>query len=331
GLDHPWAIAFLPDGGALVTERAGQLRRLDADGELTEPLEGVPEVYARGQGGLLDVALDPDFADNSRVYLSFAEPGDNGASTAVGRGRLAGDRVDDFEVLFRQEPKHSSSRHFGGRIAFAPDGTLFLTTGERGQLDPAQDLGDHVGTIVRIHPDGSIPQDNPFVDQADARDEIWSYGHRNVEAAAFHPETNELWVAEMGPYGGDELNQPAGGRNYGWPVVSWGRHYNGTDIPDPPTQPEFADAAMHWTPVISPSGMTFYTGAQFPEWRGSALIGSLSDQAMVRVEIEDGTAREAERLPLNQRIREVAQAPDDTIYVLTDADDGSIWRLAPGD
>ncbi len=331
GLNHPWAIAFLPDGGALVTERAGQLRRLGADGTLSPPLGGVPEVYARGQGGLFDVALDPDFADNARVYLSFAEPGPEGASTAVGRGRLADGRIEGFEVLFRQQPKYSGTRHFGGRLAFASDGTLFLTTGERGQLDPAQDLGNHVGTIVRIEPDGSVPQDNPFVDQTDARNEIWSYGHRNLEAAALHPRTGDLWVAEMGPYGGDELNQPEAGRNYGWPVVSWGRHYNGTDIPDPPTHPDFADAAAHWTPVISPSGMTFYTGDAFEQWRGSTLIGGLSAEAVVRVEIDGGEAREAERLPLNQRIREVAQAPDGSVYVLTDQDDGSVWRLRPAD
>lgn len=331
GLNHPWGIAFLPNGGALVTERAGNVLRLSTDGTLSEPLGGVPEVYARGQGGMLDVALDPDFTDNARVYLSFAEPGEDGASTAVGRGRLSGNGIEDFEVLFRQQPKHSSPRHFGGRIAFAPDGTLFLTTGDRGQLEPAQDLDDHLGTIVRINADGPIPPDNPFVEQADARDAIWSYGHRNVEAAAFHPQTGDLWVAEMGPYGGDEINQPQAGRNYGWPVVSWGRHYNGTDIPNPPTHPKFADAALHWTPVISPSGMTFYTGDRFPEWRGSALTGGLSAQAVVRVEIDGGDAREAERLPLNQRIREVAQAPDGTIYLLTDQDDGSVWRLVPAD
>lgn len=329
GLEHPWGIAFLPDGQAVVTERAGRVRILGTDGELSQPLAGTPEVFARNQGGMLDVALDSEFESNSFVYLSFAEPGDDGASTAVGRGRLRNDRIEEFEVLFRQEPKVSGTRHFGGRIVFSSEGHLFLTTGERGQFDPAQDPSNHIGTIVRLNRDGSVPGDNPFVGQDQAADEIWSYGHRNVEAADFHPETGELWVAEMGPYGGDEFNQPEAGRNYGWPVVSWGRHYDGTDIPDPPTHPEFADAAAHWTPVISPSGMAFYTGDRFPEWRGSALIGGLSARALVRVAWDGGSPAEAERLELGERIRDVTQAPDGSLYLLTDQDDGSIWRLAP--
>lgn len=327
GLDHPWGMALLPDGRLLVTERAGRLRILGTDHRLSEPLAGTPEVFAEGQGGLLDVALDPDFATNRFVYLSYAEPGEGGASTALGRGRLEDDRIEDFEVIFRQQPKVSGPNHFGGRIVFSPQGELFLTLGERFKFEPAQDLANHLGTIVRIAPDGGVPQDNPFVGQAGARPEIWSYGHRNIESAAIDPETGALWVAEFGPLGGDELNRPEPGRNYGWPVVSWGKHYDGTDIPDPPTAPRFADAVLHWTPVISPSGMIFYTGEMFPAWRGSALIGGLTSHGLVRVRVAGAQASEEERIPLGARIRDVEQAADGALYVLTDETDGDIWRL----
>lgn len=330
GLDHPWGLVFLPDGRLLVTERSGQLRILDTDTTLSEPLRGTPEVFARGQGGMLDVKIDPDFESNGYVYLAFSEPGEgNTASTALGRGRLEGEQLQDFTVIFRQEPKLSGPNHFGGRIVFSPEGQIFLTMGDRFKFDPAQDLSDHLGTIVRINPDGSVPDDNPFIGQADARDEIWSYGHRNIEAAAIHPNTNRLWVAEMGPKDGDELNQPQAGENYGWPEVSWGEHYDGKDIPDPPTRPEFADAAMHWTPVISPSGMIFYTGDMFPAWQATALIGGLSSRGLVRVRIEGEEAEEVERIDLGARIRYVAQAPDGSVYVLTDQSNGSILRLSP--
>ena len=333
GLTHPWGLAFLPDGRLLVTERPGDLRILDVErGTLTKPLEGTPDVFAQGQGGLLDVALDPDFEDNRFVYLSFAEPGPGStASTAVGRGRLpaGADRIEDFEVLFSQEPKVEGPNHFGGRIVFSPEGRLFLTMGERFKFDPAQDLSTHLGTIVRLNRDGSVPESNPFVGQANARDEIWSYGHRNIESAAINPATGALWIAEMGPLGGDELNLPEPGRNYGWPVVSWGQDYDGEDIPDPPTHPEFADAVRHWTPVISPSGMVFYTGDVFEAWRGTPLIGSLSDQSLVRIKTEDGEVTGEERIPLGDRIRAVAQGPDGLIYVLTDREDGHVWRLRP--
>lgn len=289
GLDHPWGVAFLPDGRLLVTERAGDLRIVGPDGQLSEPVEGTPEVYSQGQGGLLDVALDPDFGTNRFVYLSFAEPGPGGsAASAVGRGRWQDDRIEGFTVLFRQEPWITGPNHFGGRIAFSPQGHLFFTMGERFQFQPAQDLSNHLGTIVRINRDGSIPQDSPFVGRANAEDAIWSYGHRNIESAAIHPQTGALWIAEMGPLGGDELNLPEAGRNYGWPVVRWGINYDGTEIPDPPTHPEFADAVRHWTPVISPSGMAFYTGDVFSEWRGSALIGGLTASGIVRVRTTGG-------------------------------------------
>ncbi len=335
GLDHPWGMAFLPDGRLLVTERAGQLRILGTDYVLSEPVEGTPVVYAQGQGGLLDVALDPNYEESGLVYLSFAAPGPEGsAATALGRGELVENegetpRIENFEVLFTQEPWITGPNHFGGRIVFSPEGELFLTMGERFQFDPAQDPSNHLGTIIRLNPDGSVPEENPFVGQENAKPEIWSYGHRNVQSAAINPDTGALWVAEMGPLGGDELNLPEPGQNYGWPVVSWGINYDGTEIPDPPTHPEFADAVMHWSPVISPSGMTFYTGDVFPEWQGSAFIGSLSAQDVVRVTFDGEGATEVERLPLGVRIRDVETGPDGFLYVLTDEDDGHVWRIKP--
>jgi glucose/arabinose dehydrogenase len=327
GLNHPWGMTFLPDGRLLVTERAGALRILDTEHTLSPPLKGTPEVFHQGQGGLLDVALDPAFSTNRLVYLSFAEPGRGGASTAVGRGKLETD-ISDFEVIFRQQPKVRGANHFGGRIVFSPEAKLFLTLGERFKFEPAQQLSNHLGTVIRINQDGTIPDNNPFIGQENAEDAIWSYGHRNIEGAAIDPETGKLWIVEMGPRGGDELNQPAAGRNYGWPVVSWGKHYDGTDIPDPPTHPEFADAVMHWIPSISPSGMVFYTGDMFPNWRGSALIGGLSSRGLVRVSFNGEVAKEVERIPLGDRIRDVEQGPDGAIYVLTDQDNGNVWRLS---
>lgn len=329
GLVHPWGMALLPDGRLLVTERAGRLRVWSADAGLSEPVAGIPEVWANGQGGLLDVALAPDFETSRLVYLSYARPGpDGGAATALGRARFEDDRLTGFERIFTEEPWIEGPNHFGGRIVFTDRGTLFLTLGERFQFDPAQDTTNHLGTVVHLQMDGSIPQDNPFVGGAGA-DAIWSYGHRNIEAAALHPETGELWIAEMGPRGGDELNQPQAGRNYGWPLVSWGRHYDGRDIPDPPTRPELADAAVHWTPVISPSGMAFYRGDAFPAWEGSALIGGLTAEGLVRVTIDGDAATEVERIALGARIRDVEVASDGTLYVLTDQEDGDLWRLAP--
>lgn len=329
GLTHPWGMAFLPDGRLLVTEREGQLRILGTDNELSAPIEGTPEVFNQGQGGLLDVALDPEFDRNQRVYLSFAEPGEGGASTALGRGRLVDDRIEDFQVIFRQQPKVQGPNHFGGRIVFTPEGLLFLTMADRFKFEPAQDLSNHLGTIVRLNPDGTVPKDNPFVDDENALDEIWSYGHRNIESADIDPATGKLWIAEMGPLGGDELNQPEAGRNYGWPTVSWGQNYDGSDIPDPPTHPEFADAVRHWTPVISPSGMAFYTGDLYAEWQGNALIGGLSEEGIVRVAIDDEKVTDEERIPLGARIRDVEEAPDGTVYVLTDRVNGSVLRLKP--
>lgn len=330
GLNHPWGMAFLPDGRLLVTERSGTLRILDTDNNLSEPLQGVPEVFAEGQGGMLDVAIHPEFEQNNYIYLSFSEPGeDNTASTALGRGTLENNQLKNFMVIFRQEPKVSGPNHFGGRIVFSDDGHLFLTMGERFQFEPAQNLTDHLGTIVRLTDEGEVPDDNPFADDENAKDEIWSYGHRNIEAAAFDPATGKLWIAEMGPQGGDEFNQPVSGENYGWPEVSWGEHYDGTDIPDPTTKPELADAVIHWTPVISPSGMVYYQGEMFPEFQGNMLIGGLTAQGIVRVNINGDHAEEVGRIDLGARIRDVEQAPDGAIYALTDEDNGKILRLAP--
>ena len=331
GLNHPWGFAFLPDGGMLVTERPGRLRLVAADGKVSPALAGVPSVYAQGQGGLLDVALAPDFAASRLVYLSFAEAGEGGASTAVARGRLneAATALEGTTVIFRQQPKVSGGNHFGSRLAFARDGKLFVTTGERFRFDPAQDLSNHIGKILRINPDGSVPQDNPFAGRAGARPEIWSYGHRNIQSAAIHPETGALWEVEHGPRGGDELIVAEPGKNYGWPLVSWGRHYDGRDIPDPPTRPDLAGSVHQWTPVIGPSGMAFYTGEAFPAWRGDVLIGGLVSQGLVRVSLDGTRMTGEERIPLGARIRDVRQGPDGFVYALTDADNGRILRLRP--
>lgn len=335
GLKHPWGMTFLPDGRMLVTERPGALRLVSTDGSVSEPLAGVPKVAARGQGGLLDVALDPAFMTNKMIYLSYAEAGDGGAGTTVARGRLKDGGLTDVKVIFQQTPKVDGPNHFGGRLAFAPDGTLFITLGDRFKFEPAQDLSSHLGKVVRINPDGSVPQDNPFIGQKGAQPEIWSLGHRNVESASIDPETGKLWTLEFGPKGGDELNRPAPGNNYGWPVVSWGSHYDGKKIPDPPTRPEFADAVRQWTPVISPSGATFYTAEPvpgwtaeaIPAWAGDLLVGGLSSQSIVRLTLDDDKVSGEERIPLGVRVRDVIQGPDGAVYALTDEDNGKILRL----
>jgi len=334
-LNHPWGMVFLPDGRMLVTERAGTLRLVSPEGSISDPISGVPEVAASGQGGLLDVALDPGFLTNKLIYLSYAEPGEGGAGTTVARGQLEGDALKDLKVIFQQTPKVSGSRHFGGRLTFAPDGTLFVTLGDRGKLDPVQDLSTHVGKIVRINPDGSVPKDNPFIGQNDAQPEIWSLGHRNVQSASIDPRTGKLWTLEFGPRGGDELNRPAPGENYGWPLVSWGKEYSGGDIPNPPTRPEFADAVRHWTPVISPSGATFYTAEPVPgwtseaisAWSGDLLVAGLSAQGIIRLSLDGETVTGEERIPIGVRIRDVIQGPDGAVYALTDENNGKILRL----
>jgi glucose/arabinose dehydrogenase len=328
GLQHPWGLAFLPDGRMLVTERSGTLRIVGKDGKMSEPVKGVPEVLAEDQGGLLDVALDPKFGENGLVYLSYSELGEDGKSgTAVARGKLGSDAFENVEIIFRQRPKTDGALHYGSRLVFAPDGKLFVTLGERFKFKPAQDLSTTLGKIVRINSDGSVPEDNPFVGQEGKLPEIWSYGHRNSQGAAIHPETGQLWENEFGPLGGDELNIIEPGKNYGWPVVSWGNHYDRKDIPDPPTHPEFTDAIYQWTPVISPSGMTFYTADAIRAWRGNLLISGLSSQGIVRLTLDGAKVTSEERIALDDRIRHVAQGPDGAVYVLTDERDGSILRL----
>jgi glucose/arabinose dehydrogenase len=329
GLEHPWGMAILPDGRVLVTERdTGALRVLGPEGKPSAPLDGTPKVFAEGQGGLMDVALDPEFEKNRRVYLSYAKPGPDGkAATALGRGKLEEDRIEGFEEIFVQSPMVRGPNHFGNRIAFSPDGQyLFLALGERFQFEPAQRLDNHLGKVIRIHPDGRVPEDNPFVGLEGAKGEIWSLGHRNIEAMAFQPGTDTLWVVEMGPLGGDELNRVEKGKNYGWPEVSWGDHYDGRDIPQPKKGSKLEDAEKVWSPVISPSGMAFYEGEMFPEWEGDALIGGLSARDVVRLEL-DGETIEEERLPLPARIRDVAEAPDGSVLLLTDEKDGHVWRM----
>jgi glucose/arabinose dehydrogenase len=331
GLDTPWGMAFLPDGRMLVTELPGDLVIVSSDGTVSDPVQGAPEVFAEGQGGLMDVALHPRFAENRLVYLSFAEPGEGGAAgTALGRGRLEGDRIEGWEVIFRQEPKIEGSKHFGNRIVFDGEGHVFLALGERFQFAPAQDLSNTLGTIVRLNEDGSVPDDNPFVGRDGADGAIWSYGHRNIEAAAIHPETGDFWVVEMGPLGGDELNRVERGADYGWPAVSWGINYDGVDIPDPPTRPESTDAVHVWSPVRSPSGMIVYDGDMFPSWRGDILFGALSSGGVERVDVEGGAVAGVEFLPLNTRIRDVEQGPEGAIYLLTNGEGaGAVWRMEP--
>ena len=339
GLVHPWALAFLPEGGMLVTERPGALRHVSAEGEMSEPIQGVPEVDARGQGGLLDVTLDPDFAQNRLVYLSYAEAGEGGNGTAVARGKLSQDMtsLEEVEVIFRQQPKVESTMHFGSRLVFDGEGNLFVTLGERSHeqfREQAQDLGSHLGKIVRIGADGSVPQDNPFVDQEGALPEIWSYGHRNIQGAAMSPESGALWVAEMGPKGGDELNVVEPGANYGWPVVTLGVNYDGTPVGEGIKEAEgMVNAIESWTPVIAPSGMLFYDGDAFADWQGDLFIGGLASTALVRLETEGDSVTGEERLleDLGLRIRDVAQGPEGDIFVITDEDDGEILRISPTD
>jgi glucose/arabinose dehydrogenase len=333
GLNHPWGLAFLPDGRMLVTERPGRLRVVTKDGQVAKPLGGVPRVFAQGQGGLLDVALDPSFASNRLVYITYAEPGEGGASTAAARGRLNEDAsaLEGTAVIFRQVPKVSGGNHFGSRLVFARDGKLFVTTGERFKFEPAQDLSNDLGKIVRINPDGSVPPDNPFVGRSGARPEIWSYGHRNSQGAAIHPDTGALWEAEHGPLGGDEINIIQPGKNYGWPLVSWGKHYDGREIPKPPTRPDLAGSVYQWTPVIAVSGISFYTGEAFPRWRGNLLAAGLVSQGIVRLALDGARVTHEERISLGSRIRHVRQGPDGFVYVLTDADNGRILRLRPAE
>ncbi|MEM7044436.1 MAG: PQQ-dependent sugar dehydrogenase [Pseudomonadota bacterium] len=333
GLEFPWGMAFLPDGDMLITERDGRLRLVSGGGLDPTPIAGVPDVFASGQGGLLDVAIDPAFAENGLVYLSYSGVDDDGrSSTRVARGRLQDGALQDVEVIFRSNSVSSGGRHFGSRLGFDPDGYLYVTSGDRGNPDSAQNLARHAGTVLRLLPDGSVPDDNPFVGQSGVRPEIYSYGHRNPQGLAVHPETGRVWTQEHGPRGGDEVNLIEAGVNYGWPEISWGINYSGTPINAGLRELDgMAQPAHFWDPSIAPSGMTFYDGDAFPEWQGDLFVGALKFQLIARLEMEGDEIVAEERLLEGQlgRIRDVRTGPDGLLYILTDDPDGGLYRIAP--
>ena len=333
GLEHPWGLAFLPDGRMLVTERPGRLR-IVADGWLVpEPVTGVPEVWDDRQGGLLDVALHPGFAENGLIYLSYASPDDDDdAATAVARGRLVGARLEDVEEIYVALPRDDGGRHFGSRLLFA-DGYLFVTAGERGEPDRAQDVGDPAGSVIRLLGDGRVPEDNPFVGTADARPELYSIGHRNPQGMALDAATGRIYAIEHGPKGGDELNLIEPGVNYGWPVITHGKSYMGFKIGEGTHKEGMAQPVHYWVPSISPSGLMIYDADRFPAWQASFFAGALSGELLVRLEVADGKAVVEERMleDLEERIRDVRQGPDGLIYLLTDHPEGMLLRLEPAD
>ena len=339
GLVHPWAVAFLPNGKMLVTERPGRLRIVTPDGKLSEPVRGLPDVDAQGQGGLLDVALDPAFATNNTIYWCFSEArGSSGNNTAVARGTLvdeAAPRVDQVQVIYHQIPSLNSRLHFGCRLVFGRDGTLFITQGDRSITEgrmQAQNLDSLIGKIVRINQDGSVPKDNPFVGRAGARSEIWSIGHRNIQAATLHPTTGQLWEIEHGTRGGDEINIARSGRDYGWPTIAYGIEYRGGAITGGIQAREGMEQPLYyWDPVIAPSGMTFYTGDLFPAWKGNLFVGGLASTNLVRLDVDGEKVVGEERLlrDLKERLRDVRQGPDGALYLLTDSPTGRLLKLVP--
>lgn len=337
GLENPWAVEPLPGGDLLVTEKRGRLRVVSAAGEVGEPIAGVPDVDDRGQGGLLDVALGPGFSSDRVVYWSYSEPRRGGNATSVARGVLSGDRrrLEDVRVIFRAMPTYDGRAHYGSRLLFGPDGMLYVTLGERYDLSvrpQAQRLDSHMGKILRIRPDGSAPPDNPFAGQPGALPEIWTLGHRNVQAAALDAK-GRLWEIEHGPQGGDELNLVEKGKNYGWPLVSFGEEYSGSPIAGAATdRPGFERPVYYWDPVIAPSGAQFYTGSAFPAWRGSLFVGNLRDQRLVRLVLDNDRVTGEEHLLADrrQRVRDVRQGPDGALYVVTDEEKGELWKIAPG-
>ncbi|WP_029583396.1 PQQ-dependent sugar dehydrogenase [Bradyrhizobium sp. URHD0069] len=334
GLVVPWSLAFLPDGRMLVTERPGRMRIVTTEGQLSPPLKGVPEVWASGQGGLLDVILDKSYAQNRTIYFCFAERTGGGGRTAVARAKLNdGDgRLDDVKIIFRQEGPLSSGNHYGCRIVQANDGNLFVTLGDHFiYRDEAQNLGNHLGKLIRITPDGSAPTDNPFVGRKDAKPEIWSYGHRNQQSLAINPASNDLWEIEHGPRGGDEVNVIGKGKNYGWPVIGYGIDYSGAKIHERTAKDGMEQPVKYWVPSIAPSGMTFYTGKLFPKWAGSLFTGALAGKMLVRLSVNGNTVTGEERLlrNLHERIRDVRQGPDGALWLLTDSSAGRILRVSP--
>ena len=335
GLANPWALAFLPDGRMLITERPGRMRLVTRDGKMSPPLAGVPKVAASGQGGLLDVIVDRDFAQNRTIYFCYADPVSGGAQTSMARAVLdAGEtpRLDGVKRIFQQEGPPSGGNHFGCRIVQARDGNLFLTLGDHSTVrDQAQNLGNHIGKIVRLAPDGSVPKDNPFVGKPGVKPEIWSYGHRNSQGAALHPATGKLWMHEHGPRGGDEINIPEAGKNYGWPVIGYGVDYSGAKIHEATQKPGMEQPIIQWTPVIAPSGMAFYQGDLFPAWKGNVFIGGLSSRALVRLQVDGERVAREERLlrDLKERIRDVRAGPDGALWLLTDGSGGRLLRVTP--
>lgn len=334
GLDHPWGLAFLPDGAMLVTERdPGTIRIVAKDGTVQPPFAGTPMVYTEGQGGMLDVAIDPDFKNNNLIYFSYAEPGDGGAGTAVARGRLdrTANALADVEVLFRQFPKTGGGRHFGSRLVFSKDGHLYITVGERGERDRAQDFTINRGQVIRINRDGSIPKDNPFVGRSGYRPETWSVGHRNPQGAALNPLSGKLWINEHGARGGDEVNIPLAGRNYGWPVISYGVHYSGLKIGEGTHKDGMEQPVWYWDPSIAPSGMAFYSGDKFPKWQGNTFVGALKFRLLVRLTLDGEKVIAEERLlkGFEKRIRAVVNGPDGYLYILVDHEPGQIIRIEP--
>lgn len=334
GLKNAWGMVFLPDGNMLVTERAGRMRIVSADGKLGEPLSGLPKIAAQGQGGLLDVVLAPDFVTSKKIYFSYSEPGDgNLNSTAVSFATLNGNKLENLTRVFSQKPKVNSSNHFGSRLVWAPDGTLFITLGDRySEKDKAQSLDNHQGKVVRINADGTIPNDNPFVKTPGALPEIWSYGHRNIQGAALSPISKELWTGEHGPQGGDELNIDRAAKNYGWPVITYGENYGGGKIGEGTQKVGMEQPNYKWVPSIATAGFIFYTGDKFPQWKNNILLTSLRDKTLVRLVVDGEKVSKEERLlakELDQRLRHVVQGPDGLVYLLTDESKSKIYQLSP--
>ncbi len=332
GLEQPWSLAFLPDGRMLVTEKRGRLRVIEQGKLLPQPIAGLPQVTVHGQGGLQDVVLHPQFARNQLIYVSYAARGDDGVGTELARARLAGDRLEDVQVLFRQSPKGSRGQHFGGRIVFDRAGFLYLTLGDRGEMARAQRSDDHAGSVIRLHDDGRVPKDNPFVGKPGWKPEKFTLGNRNMQGAALHPQTGMLWTHEHGPQGGDEVNIIRAGANYGWPVITYGVNYGiGTRIGEGTQKPGMQQPIHYWVPSIAPSGMAFYTGERFPRWKGNLFVGALRDRMLVRLQLDGDKVVKEERLLQGAigRIRDVRAGPDGYLYLLTDDSAGMLARLEP--